>query len=62
MSDVVNYKRLRRIMSVPKEEPSDINSSTACCLFIITLTVMYLYKRYQDKSRPQSRTSDTLWL
>ena len=57
---VVNYGRIKRITSFPKENSMELG--TSLCLVIILLTLMYLYKRYQDKSRPQSDTVDTLWL
>ncbi len=61
MSDVVNYRRLRRIM--PTSQPNDgINTATCVCLGIITLAMLGLYKRYRDKSHPQSHTSSTLWM
>jgi hypothetical protein len=57
---VVNYGRIKRITNLPKENPMELGTSV--CLVIILLTLMYLYKRYQDKSRPQSDTVDTLWM
>lgn len=57
---VVNYGRIKRITDLPKENPMD--TGTAVCLVIIIFTLMYLYKRYRDKSRQQSRTEDILWM
>lgn len=62
MTEVVDFKRLRRITSVPKTEPNNINVPTGICLVIITLTFMYLYKRYKDKSRQQLQSPNTLWM
>lgn len=61
MTEIVDFKRLRRITSVPSE-PSTINVPTGICLVIITFTFMYLYKKYKDKSHQQLQTSDTLWM
>lgn len=57
---VVNYGRISRITSPNKESPMEIG--TSICLIVIIFTLMYLYKRYQDKSHPQSDNPDTLWL
>lgn len=57
---VVNYGRIKRITDLPKENPMD--TGTTVCLVIIIFTLMYLYKRYRDKSRPQYRTEDILWM
>ena len=57
---VVNYGRIKRITDLPKENP--IDTGTSVCLVIIIFTLMYLYKRYRDKSHPQSRTEDILWM
>jgi hypothetical protein len=57
---VVNYGRIKRITDLPKENPMDLGTSV--CLVIIIFTMMFLYKRYQDKSHPQSRTEDILWM
>lgn len=57
---VVDYGRIKRITSFPDEKPMELG--TSICLVMIIMTLMYLYKRYQDKSRPQSDTFDTLWL
>lgn len=57
---VINYGRIKRITNVPKEDPMDVGTSV--CLVIIIFTMMYLYKRYRDKSHPQSRTEDILWM
>ena len=57
---VVNYARIKRIANLPKDDP--IDTGTTVCVVIIIFTMMYLYKRYRDKSHPQSRTEDILWM
>ena len=58
---VVDYKRIRRITTLP-DEGETINAATGICISLMVLGAIVLFKRYQDKLHRSPRTSNTLWL
>ena len=58
---VIDYKRLKRITSLPDDSGS-VNAATYMCISLMALGAIVLFKRYQDKLHRSPKNANTLWL